>query len=153
MRLFLLRHATRSYGIGDAPLNEEGLEQAHQLALSSKLQGISLILTSPKKRAQMTIAPLSAQLSCPVQVMMQLDQQLSIENNGEFKKRVQKLIHHLEEHNQDNHVLICSHSDWLSVATEILENKNEDFYGHLFQCAEYIAYDFEEGLWTRVKTI
>ncbi len=152
MRLFLLRHATRSHGIGDAPLNDVGKNQAFELSQNPKLFGVNRILCSPKKRAQMTISPLAQELQCTIETMNELDQQLNTENQAEFNNRVKSFLNSLQEDETLDTILICSHSDWLTVAAVILEN-NTNFFGHLFQCAEFIAFDLKDGQWIRVQSL
>lgn len=50
----------------DAPLNEEGLRQARQLAADLPASGIDAIVASPMLRARQTAAPVARRLGLPV---------------------------------------------------------------------------------------
>ena len=147
MEVFLLRHATRNFTLGDAPLNDEGLEQAQALAQNPQLQKVTNILASPKKRAQMTISPLAEQLALSIQTEEALDQMRTDETEAQFKVRVGGVLKMIEEKKWDTPLLLCTHSDWLSMATQILPSDAVDLKHHMFHCAEFIHFKIKEGLW------
>lgn len=147
MQVFLVRHGTRNFTIGDVPLNEEGLEQANELAQKSGWGQLQAILTSPKKRAKMTVEPLAEKFLLSLQVFEELDQMRGAEGEAEFKARVRNFLHRVEEKEFGEKVLICTHSDWLSMAVQIVPTESVDLEYKLFQCAEVLTFKIKQGLW------
>lgn len=150
MRLYLLRHGSRNHGLGDGPLNSQGLLEAQNLTTDPRLASVRSILTSPKKRAQMTVAPLADHLHLTLQTVSDLDQQGSSESHQQFRQRVLRQIQQWEHQSNQIDFLVCSHSDWLALAVEILDTGSA-YGGHFFQCAEFIAYDWADGVWHPVQ--
>lgn len=146
-----MRHGRRPYTIGDVPLNEEGLNQAFELTKDLKILGAKTLLSSPKKRAQMTLEPLSKHLNIPIEVVDLLDQHHSKEDERSFRARVQKIIDSLSEEKWPSPVLLCSHSDWLSLATQLIPTDELDLDLHMFQCAEYLGFEIVDGIWKLKK--
>ena len=149
MKLFLLRHGTRPYTHGDVPLNEQGKEEANALASHEALQGVEKIISSPKKRAIMTVEPLAHRLGLPIEIHGDLDQMNRLESQGDFKSRITRFLEFLESQNQNT--LVCSHSDWLTLATHLLPSDSLEVQDHLFQCAEFISFRQDGGLWKHLN--
>lgn len=149
MTVFFLRHATRDPVFGDPPLNKLGLEQASQLSESQKLQKVKTLLSSPKKRAQMTVVPLSQRLNSPIQQIDELDQHGPDETPAEFHARVSSVLDQLKSSRDDSPILLCSHSDWINVACQIIPSDDPDLRHHFFACAEFMEFQIEDGLWLR----
>lgn len=147
MRVFFLRHGTRNFTMGDVPLNETGREEANELALDPKLQQANTIICSPKKRAQMTIAPLSAKRGIPIKTLESLDQMQKVESEQAFQERVGHVLTQIEDKKFSEPLVVCSHSDWLSVATHLLATDELHLQHHIFQCAEYLEFEIVDGIW------
>lgn len=151
MKIHLLRHGTRNYGIGDIPLNDEGHEEALALASVPALLGVKKIFSSPKKRAQMTVEPLAQSLGLSIEIMNVLDQRQNVESLLEFRQRVQKAINQLEEMAKGHgNILACSHSDWLAESIELIPSNIANPDTIMFQCAEFLTFEVKDGLWRRI---
>lgn len=151
VKIVLLRHGSRNYGIGDGPLNEDGLQEAKHLASEGALMDVRKILSSPKRRAQMTVTPLSEKLQLAVELAPWLDQRHSHENPREFRSRVQAGLLKLEELARSfSVVLACSHSDWLALAIELIPSDIPMPETFMFQCAEYVVLEERDGIWHRI---
>jgi broad specificity phosphatase PhoE len=147
MEVFLMRHGRRPYTLGDVPLNEEGKEQALDLTRNPSLQSIKTLLASPKKRSQMTLEPLAKKLGVKIQIEENLDQHRSGEDEEKFIQRVRKVIDQISDGHWSSPILLCSHSDWLSLSTRLIPTDEIELEHHMFQCAEYLHFQIEEGLW------
>ena len=147
MNIYLLRHGTRNFTLGDVPLNEEGLEQAEDLAKRGTWADLHSILSSPKKRAKMTIEPTAERHGHPIQVLEELDQMRGGEGEAEFKARVKNLIHRIESGEFGEKVMVCTHSDWLAMAVQVIPTDALDLEYKMFQCAEVLEFKLEQGLW------
>ena len=149
MQIILLRHGTRDYGVGDQPLNQEGLEEATELSKNPVLLQASTLFASPKKRAQMTLAPLSEALQIPITIEKKLDQHLPHESEQAFSQRVKTFIDNIPSLCEtDKTYVFCSHSDWLSFAMEHIPSDELSLGPSFFQCAEFISFQVKDGLWT-----
>lgn len=139
-RLILLRHGDRDHGFGDVSLSSKGHEQAQQLCEKKELQSIDFIFSSPKKRAQQTVQPLSEKLDLQIQIHQELDQRRSSETEKEFEHRVTSTLEHWQKQYHEKTVLIASHSDWLQVAILNLKTNglNTAMYC-FFGCADYLV--------------
>lgn len=150
MKIILLRHGTRDYGIGDRPLNGEGLEEAHELSKNPELLQATHLFASPKRRAQMTLEPLSRALGKPITIDENFDQHLSHESEADFSERVKKQLQLVESQIQQGEVyVICSHSDWLALALSHIPTNELHSKDHFFQCAEFASFEIKDGIWTR----
>ena len=148
MHITLLRHGTRNFGIGDAPLNAIGLKEAEVLADNGEFAQTTHIIASPKKRAQMTVGPLALKLKIQLQSWPDLDQQRSDENHEHFARRVRQSLDKVEQSFGDSErILICSHSDWLTLAVDSMPSAGMDSEDIFFQCAEFRHFLLEDGLW------
>lgn len=147
MIVTLLRHATRGISVGDVPLNKEGLHQAELLSLNTQMKKVKGILCSPKRRAQMTVEPLAEALGIRVQILATLDQMENGETEIQFIHRIQNFIDKIETYKSHSPLLVCTHSDWLHVATQRIPTDELDLDHHLFQCSEFIRFEINSGLW------
>lgn len=148
MQVFWLRHGTRNFTIGDVPLNTTGEDEARGLSRNSRLAAVETILCSPKKRALMTVTPLAEKKSLPILTVDELDQMKSHESEKEFSSRVNSVLEKVANKNWDcQSLLLCTHSDWLAVACELVATDALDLAGKMFQCAELIEFKIKDGLW------
>ena len=97
MEVFLLRHGTRNFTLGDVPLNEEGLQQAKDLAAMDHWEPLSGLLSSPRKRAMMTVQPIAERWGFSLSIFEDLDQVRGGEGEIEFHARVKNFIKRVEE--------------------------------------------------------
>ena len=149
MKLILLRHGLREPGFGDISLSLQGFAHAEQLKEAGAFQDIQVILASPKKRAQQTVAPAADKLGLTMKIEIDLDQRKSVESQQEFEHRAQSLMSHFAETYKDQNVLACSHSDWLQVAILGLEAHINDAATHcLLSCAEYKVLQYKQERWS-----
>lgn len=148
MKVFLLRHGTRNFTLGDVPLNDEGIRQAEELTQDQQLCSTSTILCSPKKRAQMTVSPLASKLNLPIETLEELDQMNHLESEASFINRVKNFVNNIEQQSWQSPVLICSHSDWLSIAAGLIPSNSISLKHHIFHCAEYLSFDLEDDIWS-----
>lgn len=150
MKLTLLRHGTRT-GIGDAPLDENGSQQARHLGQASDLSSVEHIYCSPKLRCQDTVAPLAKNLELTVQTLPDLDQMHQDEAPEAFVGRVERLLreHLLAGEQNPTHVLLCTHSDWIHAASPVFQDLSSQPSSHLlFSCAEYRTFTKVENTWS-----
>jgi|GEM_PF-3486815 len=158
MRLILLRHGTRDFGLGDVPINSMGLAEAAIIAKTPALSQIQWIYTSPKKRALMTAQPLATVLNITPSVNENFDQMQSGESMIDFRKRIQLVLNDITDSHgsTETEVLVCSHSDWLTVAVDLMtttssaENSNVDPRDLFFNCAQHYSFQWKDGLWTLI---
>lgn len=75
MKLFVARHGQTTWnaqnkicGITDVDLTENGIEQAHLLALSVKEKDIDIIISSPLNRAVATGKIVSDECNVPMKI-------------------------------------------------------------------------------------
>lgn len=149
MKVTLLRHATRGISVGDVPLNNEGIHQAQHLATLSQMKKHKTIFCSPKRRAQMTVEPLAKELKLKIQLMESLDQMGNNETESQFIARVKNFLDKIEQYSASSPILVCTHSDWLHVATQKMPTDELDLDHHLFQCAEFMRFEINSGLWVK----
>ncbi len=95
----------------------------------------------------MTVKPLSQKLERAIKTEQDLDQMFSGESDKGFAKRVQNFIEKMETKSTEQNILVCSHSDWLSVALHSMATDDPDLSFHMFACASYLKFKFEDGLW------
>ena len=147
MQVFLLRHATRNFTMGDVPLNDEGILQAKELAENSQFSRIEKLICSPKNRARMTIEPLAEKYQLDVRIMEELDQMKGHETESQFISRVTKFCERIQAGEFGSPLLICTHSDWLGAAAQVIPTDSLDIKYKMFQCAESVEFKIEDGLW------
>lgn len=152
MQLILLRHGTRDFGLGDVELNALGRAEAEALAQQAKISPTQRVYCSPKKRAQMTVAPLCENLGCTPMIDPQLDQQWADESIIEFRQRIQKFLNKITDQygGADDTLLVCSHSDWLSMAVDLMDGGQLQSESLFFKCAQFHRFSFSnpEAQWT-----
>ena len=127
MYLILVRHAEKEGFTGHDPgLSTRGLAQAKSLVdvliAGKKGKGLGKdadewpkpdrILSSPKRRAQQTLAPLGEKMKKKVDVVDDLDERRSNETNAGFRQRLRRFISELEG-GTSKCVVCCSHLDWI----------------------------------------
>ena len=96
----------------------------------------------------MTVEPLSQKTQHPTIIIDDLDQMMSHESDKEFTSRVRRFIEKLSEHKNEDSVVLCSHSDWLGVAVDVIPTDALNLKHYMFACAEYLHFKVEDGLWT-----
>lgn len=123
MKVILFRHAEKQSGFGeDLLLSPTGTKQA--LGLIEKVEsGIlpkpDVLITSPKKRASETFAPLARAFNLPVQTDPVLDEQGPSENVIVFRSRIHNFIDQIESDSKQT-VYVCSHLDWIEQFSTLL---------------------------------
>ena len=148
MKITFLRHGRRNFTLGDVPLNEQGLQEARSLATNPALQDVETILSSPKLRSLMTIEPLSIKLQRKPIIQESLDQMRSGESESIFHDRVENFLKKLEQGTWASPILLCSHSDWLSMAVSIIPTDALNLPGTMFDCSEFMTFEIKQGIWT-----
>jgi broad specificity phosphatase PhoE len=122
-RLIIVRHAHRDVSdrADDNGLSPKGWRQAHEFAVwfKSTYSGIApFIATSPKLRCQETVDPLKD--LCIARIEPGLDEQHPQESHEQFVERIQRTLAQLRLAGVAKPpVVVCSHGDWIPVATEI----------------------------------
>jgi broad specificity phosphatase PhoE len=156
MHVILLRHATRNtHELGDPPLNVTGQAQAQELVESlntkARIPRPSLILSSPKKRARETLAPVAKSLGISVVIDERLDERHQNESQKVFEARVHDLLASLKSRGTSC-ILLCSHFDWLETAFVSLINlidtspeSSATSFG--WATAEFKIFEFHDGKW------
>ncbi len=147
MQVFLLRHGTRNFTMGDVPLNEEGCEQALSLAKNSRFSRVKNLLSSPKARAKQTLTPLANKYKLTIDLYEDLDQMSSDESESGFVSRVRAFIKRIESGEWGDSLILCTHSDWLSIAMQVIPSDALDLKHHMFSCAEVMEFEVKDELW------
>jgi broad specificity phosphatase PhoE len=121
--LIILRHAHRSKDLGaetDNGLSKKGREQAQNVSdyFRAKYGGSKpLCLSSPKARCFETLVPLAKKEKVEVTIAPLLNEQH--ESTKEFEERIQEFCRWWKE-DAPEMTVICSHGDWIPLATEEL---------------------------------
>jgi broad specificity phosphatase PhoE len=174
MTVTFIRHAARSShqslakptphlsGVIDDPsLNDLGHRQAQVLAEFSvdgaKIPRPTHLYSSPRKRAQETLAPTSAALNLKIKIDPRLDECRSSENATEFRQRIVSLINEFAAQAADpkmkfGEIYVCSHFDWLETVLPLLPSDLKDSeitagWGH----CEFRVFEISDGLWKFLK--
>jgi len=155
MRVYLLRHGERQNsrslaGPSDPGLSARGLRQAQAIAAkveSGEWDKPDRILCSPKIRSQHTLAPLSLQSSCSLQILPSLDERTSEETAPQFTIRVRKLLYDLESLPGVNY--LCSHHDWIEEAMISIPSSTEllNSQYHIWEPGSFMIFDLVDGIW------
>ena len=95
----------------------------------------------------MTVQPVAEKYDVPIQVFEELDQMKTHEGEKEFNSRVRNFLNRIEEKEFGEKIVVCSHSDWLAAAAYILPTDSVDLQYKMFQCAEVLEFQVEDGLW------
>jgi broad specificity phosphatase PhoE len=139
--LVLIRHGHRDNSVRelDNGLSEKGQGQARLLKkfFVSRFQPEDLkkgvwFVSSPKKRCIETLSPMAKAIDRTVDVHPDLLEQTGKENLSVFQGRVQKFIKEWRE-SKTEVTVVCSHGDWLPLATMELMG---------------VPLDFKKGQWT-----
>lgn len=145
--LFLIRHAHRVAvdPTSDNGLSEKGLVQAQKLAREIQsalsIQGpppTTRILSSPKVRCIETLEPLCQLLGVPLELSNECIEQQRTEETKQFEMRVETYLTQLVSDltgqftaqlkgRASKDLVICSHGDWLPVATKFLLGRAVEF--------------------------
>lgn len=129
--LVILRHAHRDLTDRtlDNGLNAKGKLQAKRLA---KFYGRRyaaewpLMISSPRRRCQETLAPIARKHSLDIQENRLLIEQLPTEDHGAFVARIDSFFAWWTE--QDTELIIaCTHGDWISTAMQYLFRNAGDY--------------------------
>ncbi len=131
--LVLCRHAHRDTTRRelDNGLTEKGRDQAKAIKrffferFTEEDRASLWLVSSPKQRCLETLAPLAKELERPVDAHPDLDEATAREGHKGLEARVERF---LREWGQSNIALtiLCSHGDWLPVATEGLLGLPQD---------------------------
>lgn len=133
--LVLIRHAHRdnSKREVDNGLDEKGKEQAKALKKffterfsKSDLNGGLWLVSSPKLRCVETLQPIAKAIDQAVDRHPGLDEQSDKESLKAFEGRVHSFLHEWME-SKVSLTLLCSHGDWLPLATERLLGFHQSF--------------------------
>ncbi len=129
--LILIRHAHRDKNLGqssDNGLSEKGKKQADALTqqLRHLLENEQVTLaTSPKARCVETLDPLATALNIELCRDELLLEQGNHEGAGELASRVMEFLKGWKR-SDERVTAICSHGDWIPIATESLTGKPID---------------------------
>lgn len=134
--LILIRHAHRdtTERALDNGLSDKGREQAKSIRrfVESRFDVAELIkegiwiVSSPKLRCVETLQPMAKSLNRPVDAHPELEEQKDRESQTAFENRIRRF---LEEWGQSQvaWTFVCSHGDWLPLATMQLLGFRQDF--------------------------
>ena len=169
MESVFLRHASRASPfaqppalaegyLGDGGLSDRGRSEAEALAFqieSKQLLRPTLLLASPKRRTQDTLAIVASALSISTTVVQELDERRSGESALHFDSRVRGFVEELASAFGPNDVAwICSHLDWLERAMLFLpSNLSELEIERPFECAEARVFSWNQDLWQHQKSL
>ena len=151
--LILMRHATRAFE-GDQ-LSPEGRLQATALLKTlekMKMPAPTALKSSPKRRTQATLRPLSQELKLAVAIDPRLDERMSGESTEKFESRVEAFLAECDQ-SLEKIILACSHLDWLETAVLLLTSDEGDLErAEPWSPMAIRAYILDDGIWKRVKT-
>lgn len=129
MILYIFRHAQKAMDFNaDPDLTLEGHGQAAQIlkrVTQGELPTPTRIWSSPKKRAQSTLRPLSHHLNLSLETHESLFEQSSSETISDFRQRIQKVLKSLAELKENEVVFLCSHYDWVSEAMTLVSTTDD----------------------------
>jgi broad specificity phosphatase PhoE len=134
--LILLRHSQRQ-GASDQ-LTQHGLEQSKNRGnFFFQLYGSEVtLLSSPKSRCLQSLERICTLSQKAPRVIEELSERFPVEDAQDFKKRVDQSLYRILSHQSEFPIILCSHSDWLSVAAT-----------HLLD----LDISFLEGSWVRLS--
>lgn len=130
MKLYLVRHAQRDFGLKFDQLNNIGIEQAKRLGHYFKNKKIDFVYCSTNKRAKETLKYILPHLKKPFKVVYTsrlrqhnipeevgkeafkiLKLKEKIETKEELEKRTKKFWEFLKKNHKDDAVLVISHKE------------------------------------------
>ncbi len=123
--LVLIRHAHRYTTLGrdlDNGLSIKGKKQRKRIAryfFKYHKEKTFLLFSSPSKRCVQTLASISRKSQKTIELDPQLGEQLPDESFQDFKKRIAVFLDTLQK-KEEEMFLVCSHGDWIPVATSML---------------------------------
>jgi broad specificity phosphatase PhoE len=154
MHVILLRHATRSpLHPADGGLSEAGRRQAADLVdrlnPSGPLLHPTVLIASPKRRAQETLAPLSSYCGIQINLNENVDERRDAETGLQFQARVRAWVKETVSKYGTNDVLfVCSHLDWLEEVLRVApSNLTALEIERPFAPCEARAFEIRDGIW------
>lgn len=151
MQFLLFRHADKEKSYADdPPLSSRGARQAlglKDLVLKRQLVAPTLLMSSPKTRAQQTFLPLAEALGLRLQLSTDLLERQSHESSTQFIQRVKSTLSKLEK--MTGVVFAVTHYDWIEdflalVPSDI--NLNEGQY-HSWPPGQFMDFEVKDGIW------
>lgn len=116
--IVIFRHAQKDSWQANPTLSDYGQKQAQNLVTlvnTSQLPAPSLLISSPKKRAQQTFIPLQEKFQIPLVLDPALDERSNHETGREFEARIKQFIHYDLVQNAVPCMFLCTHLDWLEI--------------------------------------
>ncbi|MFN8943671.1 MAG: SixA phosphatase family protein [Pseudobdellovibrionaceae bacterium] len=147
MQLYLIRHGEKTTALhGDPALTNHGHAQAANLKEYLEKRKLPLptqILCSTKIRTQQTMEPLAKALNIEIQISENLEEKSSLESGLEFETRIEKV---LESFKENQITCVCSHYDWVIVASQILLKQKFLHHGacHHWQPCQVVFFEKRE---------
>lgn len=158
MKITLLRHGNRDLTMSsDGGLNRAGNDLAaglpSKIEPNGNLPKPTQLISSPKKRAQETLLPMSKALELPLLTEEDLDERRTNESSVEFRSRVKNYLELLpNKYKSSDVVCLCTHSDWLDDAMIVLPSDiPQPIAESGFACGEYRSFEFKDGLWVYLR--
>lgn len=142
--LILLRHAHRdnSDRSADNGLSDKGKEQAKSIRRfflerfdKDDLEDGLWVVSSPKKRCQETISPVTKELKHELDIHPDLSEHAPGESFSAFQARIERFLREWKN-SKAGITVVVSHSDWLPLAVQSL-------YGKLIE--------FKKGAWVEFE--
>ncbi len=151
MQFFLFRHAEkeRSFSV-DPSLSSRGLNQAlalAQLVTDGELSKPTVLLSSPKLRAQQTFQPLAKDLQLRVQITPDLLERQSQESSLQFVKRIKSTIAQVEK--LSGVIYAVTHYDWIEDFLTVVSSDTDFYEGayHSWPSGQLMEFEIKDGLW------
>lgn len=160
MQVFIFRHGEKESSFdGDPNLTLRGRAQATKLAewvQQGRLPSPTLLLSSPKKRAQQTFEPLAKNSGLKLNLDTSLTEKTHQETPEQFRDRVQKTVQNLNDQaglQKGQCVYIVSHMDWLEEALSLIPSDIDFNLRPLFWApCQYTHFVIRDHLWSFIKT-
>lgn len=158
MRFVLFRHAHKGIlPFEDPELSSSGFEQAARilsLVQENTLMQPTQLLASPKRRTSQTFYPMSKYFNLKIEIQEELDQQNQLENNTEFRNRVQKFLQLIQNQQSKNlTIFACTHFDWIEEAMSLISSDKDlnSFVFSNWSPAQYVEFEIHENLWKFIQ--
>ena len=143
-KIFLVRHAQAEWSThySDPVLSEFGRKQAKQLSEFFLALPVSMIITSPLKRAIETAQIIAQTLNCPLIIAKSIKERGSAESDEQLSNRVTTWLDQCSLPNTGT--ILLSHGGFLNALFEKLEivlseNTPKDRFGSLIGIAEILS--------------